>query len=49
LAIRLLNFVKTTSRSRIDQRNKLENFSENFDWHILIKYYQKAYEIALNV
>lgn len=47
LAIRLLNFVKTSSRSRIDQRNKLENFSENFDWHTLIKYYQKAYDIAL--
>lgn len=42
----LLHFVKTNRRYRMLQRNKLEDFSENFDWKILIQNYQDAYHFA---
>lgn len=43
----LLHFVKTNRRYRMLQRNKLEDFSENFDWAVLIEHYQAAYRKAL--
>jgi glycogen(starch) synthase len=47
LAKYLLHFVKTNRRYRMFQRNKLEDFSENFDWKVLISNYEEAYENAL--
>ena len=48
LAKYLLHFVKTNRRYRMFQRNKLEDFSENFDWKVLISYYEEAYAYALS-
>lgn len=48
LAKFLLHFVKSTRRYRMIQRNKSEDFSENFDWKVLRSEYEKAYSIALN-
>ena len=42
----LMQFVKSTRRYRMMQRNKLEDFSEHFDWRNLTEYYDKAYELA---
>jgi len=47
LAKLLFNFVKTSKRARMDMRNKLEDFAENFDWKQLVKFYQQAYLQAL--
>ena len=47
LANFLMQFVKSTARYRMLQRNKLETFSENFDWGVLLEYYKAAYEEAL--
>ncbi len=44
----LLHFVKTNRRFRMQQRNMLEDFSENFDWKILLEHYRDAYELALS-
>lgn len=43
----LLHFVKTNRRFRMQQRNLLEDFSENFDWKILVEEYRRAYDEAL--
>lgn len=43
----LLHFVKTNARFRMQQRNLLEDFSENFDWKHLIEHYQRAYDTAM--
>ena len=43
----LLHFVRTNRRYRMQQRNLLEDFSENFDWKILVEHYRDAYELAL--
>lgn len=43
----LYQFVKSTRRYRMLQRNKLEDFSEHFDWRNLTEYYDKAYEDAV--
>lgn len=43
----LLHFVKSNRRYRLLQRNKLEDYSENFDWKLLIDHYREAYEIAV--
>lgn len=48
LANYMLQFVKSTARYRMLQRNKLENFSENFDWNVLLEHYKKAYNHALS-
>ncbi len=47
LAQFMLHFVKTTTRYRMIQRNKLEDFSESFDWSVLLDNYKKAYASAL--
>lgn len=47
LAKLMFNFVKTSKRARMDMRNKLEDFSENFDWKQLYDYYHQAYLQAL--
>ncbi len=46
LARFMLHFVKTTRRYRMIQRNKLEDFSETFDWKVLIDHYKEAYRKA---
>ena len=46
LATYLHQFVKGTRRYRMIQRNKLEDFSEHFDWRQLTSYYDEAYEHA---
>ena len=43
----MLHFVKTSRRFRMLQRNKLEDFSENFDWKVLLEHYKEAYDVAL--
>jgi len=47
LAKYLLHFVRTNRRYRMFQRNKLEDFSENFDWKVLISNYEEAYDHAI--
>jgi len=43
----MLHFVKSSRRFRMLQRNKIEDFSENFDWKVLIEHYKEAYNVAL--
>ena len=43
----LLHFVKSNRRFRLLQRNKLEDFSENFDWKLLLEHYREAYEFSV--
>ncbi len=43
----LFHFVKTTRRYRMIQRNKLEDYSEHFDWKNLAQRYIEAYTKAL--
>lgn len=43
----MLHFVKSSRRFRMLQRNKIEDFSENFDWKVLIEHYKEAYHVAL--
>lgn len=43
----LFHFVKTTRRYRMIQRNKLEDYSEHFDWKNLAQRYIEAYNKAL--
>jgi glycogen synthase len=43
----LHKFLMQDRRERIQQRNKVENYSAAFDWSNLIKYYERAYDIAL--
>jgi glycogen(starch) synthase len=47
LATFMFQFVKSSRRYRMIQRNKLEDFSEHFDWRNLTVYYDKAYEMAV--
>ncbi len=47
LAKFMLHFVKSTRRYRMIQRNKSEDFSENFDWKTLRAEYEKSYAHAL--
>jgi glycogen(starch) synthase len=47
LAKLLLHFVKSNRRYRMFQRNKLEDFSEDFDWKVLMAAYDRAYDHAL--
>ncbi|HKK39852.1 MAG TPA: glycosyltransferase [Cryomorphaceae bacterium] len=47
LAKYLLHFVKSNRRFRMFQRNKLEDFSEDFDWKVLMAAYDEAYDHAL--
>lgn len=43
----LFRFVKMTRRERINQRNRVENISEVFDWNSLRSYYDTAHDLAL--
>ncbi|TKG95496.1 glycosyltransferase [Puteibacter caeruleilacunae] len=43
LANQLFNFMKLNRRERIELRNNCESASVHFDWHNLIKHYEKAY------
>ncbi|MCE2994320.1 MAG: glycosyltransferase [Cyclobacteriaceae bacterium] len=47
LAAFLYKFLMQDRRSRIQQRNQVENYSAVFDWENLIMYYEEAYTIAL--
>jgi len=49
LANQMLDFINLSRRDRIQQRNFVESFSEEFDWKTLIEYYKKAYKKALMV
>ncbi len=46
LAEMLFSFVRMSRRDRIQQRNLVENSSEDFDWQNLTKYYDEAYRLA---
>ncbi len=43
----LYQFLMQDRRERIMQRNNAENYSAAFDWGVLIKYYEEAYQRAL--
>ena len=43
----LLNFCRLQRRQRIELRNRVERLGEQFDWGILIKHYNEAYDLAL--
>ncbi len=47
LAAFLYKFLMQDRRSRIQQRNQVENYSAAFDWDNLIKYYEEAYNMAI--
>lgn len=47
LAAFLYKFIQQDRRSRIMQRNNVENYSSAFDWENLIKHYEHAYQVAL--
>lgn len=47
LASFLYKFLQQDRRSRIMQRNNVENYSSAFDWESLIKHYETAYESVL--
>lgn len=47
LSNKLLDFVKMSRRERISLRNKCEDASFHFDWSNLGKYYDKAYNLAI--
>lgn len=49
LADQLFSFVQMQRNDRIAQRYKLESGSEMFDWKNLTNYYEKAYDLALQV
>lgn len=48
LARMMLQFSKTTSSFRSIQRNKLEEFSQTFDWKHMSKEYDKAFDRTFN-
>jgi glycogen(starch) synthase len=48
LAAFLYKFLQQDRRSRIMQRNNVENYSSAFDWENLIKHYEEAYHTALS-
>jgi glycogen synthase len=43
----LYQFLMQGRRERIMQRNNAENYSAAFDWGVLIKYYEEAYQRAM--
>ena len=47
LANRMYTYIKLSRRERIDLRNKVEASSVRFDWKNLNKYYDQAYQLAL--
>lgn len=49
LADILFGFVKMNMRDRINERNKVENSSEFFDWKYLYAFYEEAYVRSLNL
>ena len=48
LADRLIQFCRLNRRQRIALRNRVETFSEHFDWHNLALRYHEAHELALD-
>lgn len=48
LAVFLHKFLQQDRRSRIMQRNNVENYSSAFDWDNLITHYEEAYQKLLN-
>jgi glycogen(starch) synthase len=48
LAVFLHKFLQQDRRSRIMQRNNVENYSSAFDWDNLITHYEEAYQELLN-
>jgi glycogen(starch) synthase len=48
LANRMYSYIKMSRRERIDLRNKVEASSVKFDWKNLNKYYDQAYQLALD-
>jgi glycogen(starch) synthase len=44
----MYKFLNQTRRERIIQRSNVENNAYSFDWQNLIRYYDAAYDLALN-
>jgi glycogen(starch) synthase len=44
----MYKFLTQTRRERIIQRSNVENNAYSFDWQNLIRYYDAAYDLALN-
>ncbi|MFY0627866.1 MAG: glycosyltransferase [Reichenbachiella sp.] len=49
LADKLLKFVQTSSKERINMRNQCEDLSEDFDWKNLVDNYEHAYGLACDI
>lgn len=49
LMIKLYRFLQLTRRNRIDQRNRVETSSVQFDWKYLTKPYEEAYKKAISM
>jgi glycogen synthase len=47
LSNQLFKFVTMNRRDRIMQRNRVENFSDIFDWANLRSYYDTAHDLAI--
>lgn len=43
----MLRFCRLDRRGRINQRNKVEDFAQHFDWKNLAAFYESAYETAI--
>ena len=48
LADRMFRFCQLSRRERIALRNRVESFSEHFDWHNLGRRYHEAHQLALD-
>lgn len=48
LADRMYRYIKLSRRERITLRNKVEGSSVQFDWNTLGKFYDQAYQMALD-
>lgn len=46
LTDKLLEYAKTSSKTRVQTRNKAEDLSEAFDWKNLVTHYETAYQLA---
>ena len=48
LCEKMFHFCQLSRRERINLRNRVESFSEHFDWHNLGRRYHEAHELALD-
>ena len=49
LTLKLYRFLQLNRRNRVDQRNKVEASSVQFDWKYLTKHYEEAYKAGISM